>query len=67
MPTFEISTTIHAPVTTVVAALMKADNHPYWTKHLERFEVVSGEVGKAGAVGACTIWRMADVTSWKIA
>ena len=51
MPTFEISTTIHKPVDVIVAALMKADNHPFWTKNLERFEVVSGEPGKAGALG----------------
>ena len=51
MPTFQVSTIIHRPVETIVAALMNADNHPYWTKHLERFEVLSGEAGKAGAVG----------------
>ena len=51
MPTFEISTTIRKPVDVIVAALMKADNHPFWTRNLERFEVVSGEPGKAGAVG----------------
>lgn len=51
MPSFEISTVIRRPVDTVVAALTKAENHPFWTKHLQRFEVVSGEAGEAGAVG----------------
>lgn len=51
MTTFEVSTTIHRPVDIVVAALMNADNFPLWTTHLERFELVEGTPGQAGAVG----------------
>ncbi len=51
MTSFEVSTIIRKPVELVVAALMDPDNMPFWTKHLERFEVLKGTAGQAGALG----------------
>jgi hypothetical protein len=51
MTAFEASVIIRQPVDVVVAALMNPDNFTFWTKYLERFEVVQGAPGQPGAVG----------------
>ena len=51
MTTFKITTIIDKPVDIVVEALMNPDNSPYWTKYLEKFEVVDGKPGLVGSVG----------------
>jgi hypothetical protein len=49
--TFNISARIKRPVDIVEAALSRPDNFPFWTKNLERFEVVSGTAMAPGAIG----------------
>lgn len=51
MTSFEVSTHIRRPVEVIVAAILNADNAPYWTTHLERLETVSGTPGTPGCVG----------------
>ncbi len=49
MTRFTISIHINRPPDVVTGALMEPDNFIHWTSNLERFEVVSGEAGDAGA------------------
>jgi hypothetical protein len=51
MVKFEIQTDINQPPDIINSALMNPENAVYWTKYLERFEVVKGKPGEAGAVG----------------
>lgn len=50
MTSFEIKTTIAAPAETIVAAMLRAENAPHWTKHLERMEVVKRTPELVGSV-----------------
>jgi len=50
MTVFEVHTVISQPVDIVVEALMKPENHPYWTTDLEKFEVIKGEGGEVGSI-----------------
>lgn len=51
MVKFEIQIDIKQPPEVVDAALMNPENAVYWTKYLEKFEVVKGKPGEVGAVG----------------
>ena len=50
MTAFSVSVTINSSPEIVNAALMNPDNFPYWQTDLEKFEVIKGEGGRAGAV-----------------
>lgn len=50
MTSFQARVVIAAPVETVVAAMMRAENAPHWTKHLERMEVVTRTPGLVGSI-----------------
>ncbi len=50
MPSFTVRTVVCAPVETVVEAMLRAENAPHWTKHLERMEVVERTPGLTGSV-----------------
>jgi uncharacterized protein YndB with AHSA1/START domain len=47
---FEISVQINKPPGIVNQAYTDPENMPYWTKHLEKFEVVKGNIAEAGAL-----------------
>lgn len=47
---FMINTYVSKPPEMVNQAFTNPENMPYWTKHLEKFEVVSGKLTKAGAL-----------------
>lgn len=51
MTTFKVNTVINQPVGIIVKALMNPDNFPYWTTHLEKFEVIKGKPGEVGSIG----------------
>jgi hypothetical protein len=48
---FVIQVHINSPPHLVNQAYINPENMPYWTKYLERFEVVRGHVAEAGALG----------------
>ena len=48
---FEIQVHISIPPQLVDQAYTNPANMPYWTKYLERFEVIRGSVAEAGALG----------------
>ena len=50
MVKFTTSVHIDKPVDLVNQAYTDPENMPYWTKHLEKFEVVSGDMNEAGAL-----------------
>lgn len=50
MTSFQAKVVIAAPVETVVAAMMRAENAPHWTKHLERMEVVKRPPELVGSI-----------------
>ena len=47
---FTTSVHINKPPELVNRAYTDPENMPYWTKHLEKFEVVSGNISEAGAL-----------------
>ena len=51
MTIFTVSILIRQPIETVVKALMNPENFPYWQKDLQKFEVIQGRPGEAGAIG----------------
>jgi hypothetical protein len=50
MTRITISVHINQPPDVVTGALMEPENFVQWTSNLERFEVVKGEAGEAGAL-----------------
>ena len=51
MTNFQISTIINKPTDIAAKALNNAENAPYWTTDLERFEVIKGGPNKVGSIG----------------
>jgi len=51
MVRFRISTVIHKPADVVARALNNAENAPYWTTDLVKFEVIKGGPDMVGSVG----------------
>jgi hypothetical protein len=50
MPTVETAVEIAQPPEVITEAFLDPDNAVYWTKDLERFEVISREPGLVGSV-----------------
>jgi len=53
--TFTVSILIERPVSLVDEALNRMENHPHFQRGLRTVELVSGEVGKVGAVMRQTV------------
>jgi hypothetical protein len=51
MTTFALSTIINQPLDIVIKALLNADNFPFWTTDLVKFEIVKGKPGEVGSIG----------------